>query len=303
MKKLIYFQFMKCKTHLPPISPLCDYYSNEPGSLDVMALNSQLPNKLSQSSAYDEIANLSETILNFQKENQFLRYQLFKSIDNNDDYKYPALILEHKLKKFAEHLKERDNKLMEISKFIASKPKLINLKNQTRKECKKAPIFDLFASSLLTSNDQKRFFKAPELERQNNELKEIIEKQKKEIKFIKERQSIYPQMQQKNSVSIKLDQLSQDINSDFDLLIPEQSVELDLTIQMLQTELKSLIKTRKKLADKQRVEKYNLRLYRLQYQSALTIQRVFKGFIVRKMLKEQKICKFYSKNGKKVTSE
>lgn len=277
---------MKCKTHLPPISPLCDYYSNNPGSLDVTALNNQLPNKMSQSSAYEEITNLSEIIESLQNENKLLIQKIRESVDNNNgNIRSPALILEQKLKKFTEHLKERDKELIEISKCVISKPNLINLKNQ--KHNKKTPTFDLFASSLLTSNEQKNFFKAPELERQNNELRDIINRQKEKIRLVKARQSIYPQLQQKNSVSMKHDQFSIDFQNLDMMIIPDQSAEQDLTIQMLQLELKSLIKTRQKLTNKQKIEKYNLRLYRLQYRSALIIQRTFRGFITRKMLKDQ----------------
>lgn len=280
---------MKCKTHLPPIYPLCDYYSNNPGSLDLTALNNQLPNKMSQSIAYDEITNLSRIIESLQKENQMLIQKLNESINNNHNNKNsPALILEQKLEKFTEHLQERDKELVEISKCLSLQTNFINLQNQKRKQSKKTPIFDLFTSSLLISNDQKKFFKAPELERQNNELREMIDRQNEKIQLVKARQSIYSQLQQRNSISTKFDQLQEFTDSSFEMIVPDQSAEQDLTIQMLQLELKSLIKTRKQLTEQQKIEKYNLRLYRLQYRSALIIQCTFRGFIARKLYKRQK---------------
>ena len=94
----------------------------------------------------------------------------------------------------------RDKELNEISKCLTINPNFINLKNQTRKQNEKASAFDMFKSSLLISNDQKKFFKAPELERQNQELREIIQRQEEQIRIVKARQSIYPQLQQNNSI-------------------------------------------------------------------------------------------------------
>lgn len=282
---------MKNKIHLPPISPLCDYYSNNPGSLDFTALNNQLPNKMSQSSAYEEISNLSSIIDSLQKENQLLTQKIRGSTANNNSQNSlsAALILEQKLQKFMERLKERDKELNEISKCLTINPNFINLKNQTRKQNEKASAFDMFKSSLLISNDQKKFFKAPELERQNQELREIIQRQEEQIRIVKARQSIYQQLQQNNSISTKLDQLNKSPKTPkfvYDVL--DQTQEQDLTIQMLQSELISLINTRKLMVEKRKDDKLNLRKYRLQYKSALTIQRVVKGFITRMRYKRQK---------------
>ena len=280
---------MKGKTHLPPISPLCDYYSNNPGSLDFAALNSQLPNKMTQSSAYEEITLLSDTIESLQKENKLLIQKIHGPTGNskNPNSLSTAIILEQKLQKFKDHLKERDKELNEISKYVTSEPNFINLKNQTWKHGKNSA-FDLFSSSLLISNDQKKFFKAPELERQNQELREMIQRQEEQIQMVKARQSIYSQFQQNNTMSIKLELNKSPKTPKFSSKIPDQSMEQDVIIQMLQSELMSLINTRKIMTEEQRNEKYNLRLYRLQYKSALTIQRVFRGFIARKQFKIQK---------------
>ena len=96
-------------------------------------------------------------------------------------------------------------------------------------------------------------------------------------------------MQQNNSISTKLDQLNKSPKTPkFVYDVPDQTQEQDLTIQMLQSELISLINTRKLMVEKRKDVKLNLRKHRLQYKSALTIQRVVKGFITRIRYKRQK---------------
>lgn len=286
--------------HLPPISPICDYTSTNPGSLDLSELNKRLPNKMTQSFAYSEIANLSESIETLKKENDKLKQQLCNQQKNHNSFNETdeshlstGLQLEQRLLTLSERLKERDREINALFKSITFKhePKMKVKPNfiETNHTKSSKTIMGKSSSPFILSNDQLTFFKADDIERQNQQLKEMISTTENDVHYIKTRQSLYETMQHDNRVSSVMSHLNEGRtpNKLIDTA-PDQLDELDITIQLLQNELKSLIRKKKHLIDERRTKKFNLRKYRLQFRSALKIQKVVRGYFARQAFIKQK---------------
>ena len=273
------------KTQLPPISRVVDYSSTNPGSLDLLEMNRKLPNKMFQSSAYRDINHLASLADKLKQENKELVRSLTAENDDDND----AIRLEHRIFNFIAKLKQRDKELAAISKCVRPNNLKAN-KNFVEVEVQKYKNsnFDMITTSLMVSNEQRQFFQASQIQRQNNELREMIRSQEEELNIIRARQNMYSQIQLDNSASFKVTQI---LNGEQPTLLvnaaPEQADEQDITIDVLKSELEKLICQRRALTEEHLNKKFYIRQMRNEESAAVLIQSVVRGFLVRKHIELQ----------------
>lgn len=280
------------------VSPIVNYRSTETGSLDVSVLNKFLPNKMEQSSAYIDVKQLAAEAEALKKEHDRLVRELqdlLKSDTESSTKSFTKQVLD-----FGNTMKQRDNEVNEFAKYILepSRSKLPTfVQVEVNKE--KTNSLDVVTSSLLVSNEQRQFFKAAYLKEQNSELNELLTNQDETMRLLKRRIQLYQNVQNKNTGTQRIKTLK---NGQLPRVliqsVPEHHQELDLKFKILHSQLNDLVKQRKALKNKQNRDKIRVHRNIMINKAATSIQKVYRGYVVRKYygqyaIKIQKVFRGY----------
>lgn len=239
---------MTLKMTLPPIPNAINCNSRDLGTFDQYAFRKQFT-KPAPLTAYQEIAYLSSTAESLQKENNMMQNELFSIITTQDS---PFCQMKRSLLEFEARLTEREKEASEVKKYYngssaSSTPTFVEVDIHQDKQAS----FDLVATSLLVCNEQRTFFKANDLRRQNEELIALIEHQQEALKMANARLRLYWQCQHQNSTKLKLESLKRGVNpNELAEAAPDQLSEQIMKRKILSAELKKLVDQRKELTQK-----------------------------------------------------
>jgi hypothetical protein len=262
---------------------LFNYDSRDLGSLDPFAFRCQFPGYSKRTTAYDEISKLSMRAESLKQENEILKLELLELVTAHDD---PFSKLKKSIIEFGIRLNHREREVGEVSRHISVSsntvaPTFVEVDVHRDRHAS----FDLVATSLLVSNQQRNFFKAADLRRQNEELLALIENQEEGLKMIRSRLHLYSQCQQQNSIRLKLESLRRGENPSLVAdVAPDQIFEQRMKIKMLSKELAELVAQRKQLSETRSGKRSKPKPidYR---QMAVKIQAAWRGFLARKKVK------------------
>ena len=259
---------------------IVDYGSRNTGSLDMSALDRQIPKPPAMASAYGDLAELSKTAQELQAENRELK-DILEDLVRDGDSSY--LMLEREIREFEKKLAAREREVADVAqKYAATKapaPTFLEVEVSRDKE----PGFGMVATSLLVSNTQRSFFKSRDIYRQNQELNELIKTQDEELKVLRARLRLHTAAQRRELPRLTVDRLNR-MSSPLKLVeatVPEEA-ELNMKRKMLVRELMSLIDTRKKLVEEHRSQVWRQRALRERESAATKIQSVVRGFLARR---------------------
>lgn len=268
------------KVTLPPIPNSINSNSRDLGSFDPFAFRKQF-SKGYQYTAYKEIAQLSSTIESLQKENEMMRSELYDLVTTQES---PYFQMKKNILEFEARLTEREKEAASVKKYyngssVSSTPTFVEVDIHKDKQAS----FDLVATSLLVCNEQRNFFKANDLRRQNEELLALIEHQQEALKMAQSRLHLYWQCQHKNSTNLMLDSLRRGISPpELADTAPNQKSEQKMKIKILSTELRRLVAQRKELAESGAFQN-RIKIHAKQWRNemAVKIQKVVRGFLAR----------------------
>lgn len=274
------FQMSK-KSTIPPFPNVLNYDSRELGSLDPFAIRKQLHTRSSARNHYFEIGQLSLRAEELRKENDIMRQELYDLV--TADNASQICRLKKSFLEFELRLADREKEVDEIKKYLVTagqyQPTFVEVDIHRDRHAS----FDLVATSLLVSNQQRTFFKASDIRRQNEELLALIEHQQEALRMVNARLQLYSSYQSQNSIRIKIDTLKRGFNPP--LLTdstPNQIKEQQMKIKMLSKELKQLVNQRKQLTAGRNNKRLKARLNKRKNRLAIKIQKVFRGYLVRK---------------------
>jgi hypothetical protein len=254
----------------------------EVGTLDREELDLQLPNRRSQSRAYQKVADLAFRIDFWRGENASLKDKIAALSDPQEQPPNSAVQLLDFISQVEGNLRERETDVARIrSQFEETrKPKPTFLEVCVERD-RRHP-FDLVANSLLVSNGQREFFSAPDLEDQNGDLMELIRRQDEELRSLQARIMFHMKLQHQGLPELTLTSLRNGQSPEKLVgVAPTQSDERLLKKRILQAELKQLIAERKQLTVSRKMKVMRGRIARLKEKAAVKIQSVVRGFLVR----------------------
>lgn len=269
------------KRSIPPISNIFNDSINRTGTLGSFTLTQNLPKKNNRN-IYLEISKLSTEYEKLKNENEILQQELYDSIMESRN---PYCQMKKTLLEFSAKLTEREKEVEHIKKFLeqskTTDPTFVEVSlNQDREAS-----FDLVATSLLVSNEQRNFFKTDEIKRQNEELNHLIQMQKEKLQSINSRLQFYSRYQVTRSPRFTIDSLRRgEKPTDLTDSAPDQLLEQRMKIRLLSKELKSLVEKRVELKNSQKSQSLKARIAKRKHQAALKIQKVFRGFLTRRQL-------------------
>ena len=271
---------MTMKVTLPPIPNSVNSNSRDLGSFDPFAFRKQF-SKGYQYTAYKEIAQLSSTIESLQKENAMMRSELYGLVTTQDS---PYCQMKRNILEFEARITEREKEAAAVKKYyngssVSSTPTFVEVDIHKDKQAS----FDLVATSLLVCNEQRTFFKANDLRRQNEELLALIEHQQEALKMAQSRLHLYWQCQHKNGTQLTIDSLKRGISPpELADAAPNQLTEQKMKIKILSNELRRLVAQRKELAENGAF-KNRIKIHAKQWRNemAIKIQKLVRGFLAR----------------------
>jgi hypothetical protein len=249
------------------------------GSLDAFACRGQMPARSSRAAAYDEIAKLSMQAESLKQENELLKLELLELVTGDPDDPYCGL--KKSIIEFGIRLSHREREVEDVGKHlmsVAPSPTFVEVDVHRDRHAS----FDLVATSLLVSNDQRPFFNAADLRRQNEELLALIEHQEEGLQMIASRLQLYAQCQRKHSIRLRLDALRRGERPS--VLVdtaPDQIREQRMKIRLLQRELRGLVEQRREISGLRRRAGRRVERKR-RNEAALKIQRVWRGWRARR---------------------
>ncbi|KAK8889926.1 hypothetical protein M9Y10_034681 [Tritrichomonas musculus] len=271
---------MTMKATLPPIPNSVNSNSRDLGSFDPFAFRKQF-SKGYQYTAYKEIANLSSSIESLQKENEMMRSELYDLVTTQDS---PYFQMKRSILEFEARITEREKEAASVKKYyngssVSSTPTFVEVDIHKDKQAS----FDLVATSLLVCNEQRNFFKANDLRRQNEELLALIEHQQEALKMAQSRLHLYWQCQHQHSTQLMLDSLRRGISPpEIADAAPNQKTEQKMKIRILSDELKRLVAQRKELAESGAFQnRIKIQAKQKRNEKAVKIQKVIRGFLAR----------------------
>lgn len=272
---------MSKKSTIPPFPNVLNYDSRELGSLDPFAIRKQLNTRASARNHYFEIGQLSLRAEELRKENDIMRQELYDLVTAENASQICRL--KKSFLEFELRLADREKEVDEIKKYLVTagqyQPTFVEVDIHRDRHAS----FDLVATSLLVSNQQRTFFKASDIRRQNEELLALIEHQQEALRMVNARLQLYSSYQSQNSIRIKIDTLKRGFNPP--LLTdstPNQIKEQQMKIKMLSKELKQLVNQRKQLTAGRNNKRLKARLNKRKNRLAIKIQKVFRGYLIRK---------------------
>lgn len=271
---------MTMKATLPPIPNSVNSNSRDLGSFDPFAFRKQF-SKGYQYTAYKEIANLSSSIESLQKENEMMRSELYDLVTTQDS---PYFQMKRSILEFEARITEREKEAASVKKYyngssVSSTPTFVEVDIHKDKQAS----FDLVATSLLVCNEQRNFFKANDLRRQNEELLALIEHQQEALKMAQSRLHLYWQCQHQHSTQLMLDSLRRGISPpEIADAAPNQKTEQKMKIRILSDELKRLVAQRKELAESGAFQnRIKIQAKQTRNEKAVKIQKIVRGFLAR----------------------
>lgn len=270
---------MTMKVTLPPIPNSVNTNSRDLGSFDPFAFRKQF-SKGQQYTAYKEIASLSTSIESLQKENNMMRSELFDLVTTQDS---PFFQMKRSILEFEARLTEREKEAAAFKKYyngssVSSTPTFVEVDVHKDKQAS----FDLVATSLLVCNEQRNFFKANDLRRQNEELLALIEHQQEALKMAQSRLQLYWQCQHQNGTQLMLDSLKRKIPPpELADAAPNQLAEQKMKIKILSNELRRLVKQRKELVENGAFPNRIKNFAKQRNEMAIKIQKIVRGFLTR----------------------
>ena len=257
------------------------------GSLNPNVLSLPLLQNSQKKNVYSNLTDLTVEAEELQKENDELKKQLndlIKENDTNPFYQYKKLEID-----FRNRLLKRDKELSEFSKFLTTYRTStdntfveINAKKKT-----KAVQFDSIAYTLLVSNKQVPFFSTEDLSKQNEDLRVLIGNQNETLHMLQSRLNTYSQYYNESSAKGTVEALKNGfIPSKIQGAVPSRTVELRNKRALMSETLKKLVEKRKKVLEPKKKKRDKKREERKQNQKAVIIQKVMRGYLVRKHRKE-----------------
>jgi hypothetical protein len=234
---------------IPPMRNILNYNAGHLGSLDPFAFRAQFPGVPRRSFSYTEIAQLSMRADSLKQENEIMKLELLDLITT--DAENPFYRIKKSIIEFGGLVTKREKEINEVRKYLTPDPKTTSPTFvEVNVHRARHASFDLVATSLLVSNEQRHFFAGPDLRRQNEELAALIEHQEHGLKLIRSRLDLYRNCQRGNSIRIKLDALKKGENPPvLSHVAPGQVEEQRMKIQVLREELKALVQQRQQLTE------------------------------------------------------
>ena len=268
------------KTTVAPFSNIFNQERNQTGSIDILALDKQLPKKSSRN-IYQQMSLLSKKAETLKNENEILQQELYDLVMNSDD---PYCSMKKNLLEFSAKLTQREKEFQQISKYLIQPPKDNPTFLEVDLNLDKEASFDLVATSLLISNQQRSFFKVTDIQRQNDELLSFIQLQKEKLHSIESRLKLYSKCQLQRSARFKIESLRRGQNpNELADSSPDQITEQKMKIKMLSNVLRHLVSQR------QRLKSISRRSTRLKTtplgnrsEAAIIIQRAFRSYLARR---------------------
>jgi hypothetical protein len=245
-------------TIIPPLHDI--------GTLNPEALSSPVLVRPSVRAQFDTVASLSATIAALKADHDSLQTNLSQLINSDEQTRFT------KFKKdeieFSRKLAKREAEIEEFGRFLDryrmnARPTFVEVDASAIGKSRKTT-YDLISASLLVSNDQRGFFTKGDIERQNHELRSLIDQQEETLRLLDARLKLFNSFQQAHTAEHTLNSLRRgypplSLASE----APTISTELRTKLNVLANELAQLVSERKELTDRRIAEKLKLRKRRL----------------------------------------
>jgi hypothetical protein len=235
---------MQQRSVIPPIPNILNFDSSDLGSLDPLAFRRQFPEYTRRSNPYDEISKLSMRAESLKQENEILKLELLDLVTANEAD--PYFRLKKHIIEFGIQLTRREKEVDEVIKHVnesslTASPTFVEVSVHRRRHAS----FDLVATSLLVSNEQRHFFTAPDLRHQNEELFALIEHQEEGLRKLRSQLNVFSAYHHSNSIRAKMEALR---NGETPALVapisPADVLEQRVRIKLLRAELADLVAQR-----------------------------------------------------------
>jgi hypothetical protein len=263
----------------PIVPPLHDI-----GTLNPEALSSPVLRRPSVHAQFDTVAALSATIANLKAEHDSLQGSLSQLINSDEQTRFT------KFKKaeldFSQKLSKREAEIEEFGRFLDryrmnARPTFVEVDASAIGKSRKTT-YDLISASLLVSNDQRGFFTKSDIERQNHELRSLIDEQEETLRLLDARLKLFNSFQQAHTAEHTLNSLRRgypplSLSSEAPTIV----TELRTKLSVLSNELAQLVSERKELAGKRITAKLALRKKRLLSAANSVTDEDLRNFAVR----------------------
>ena len=259
--------------------------TNYIGTINPEALKLPVLQRKNKPSPYDTLATLSLKADNLRKDIVDAQSRLDQML--NVEKPTPFCTFKKWLVDFEDRIQSREKELNIFMKHLTNfrtdaDPTFVEVDASDEKK----PLFDPVSYSLLVSNQQRNFFSKEDIVNQNNELKILIFEQQDAIKKLRMRLKLFEDFQDQNAIKHTIQSLKEgSMPMALAGAAPTRATELRQKQKMLSKELTQLVRKRKELLKKYKAEKVELRRKRMLNEKATLIQKVFRGYMVRKYVK------------------
>ncbi|EAY20049.1 IQ calmodulin-binding motif family protein [Trichomonas vaginalis G3] len=269
---------------LAPTSPKMDPVTSSRmmfGTLNPKAFSHPLFQRSTNNTVYDEVIEHTMRAEQLKSEYDSLKSQLDEIINAPDANAFCQF--EKWQQQFQQVLAERESQLEMFTKNVMSFRETTNPSFVEVMSKKTSPIqFDTISYTLLVSNPQRGWFSSEDINKQNQDLRELIRTQENTIKVLSARLALFDQFRNKTQAQDTIKTLQNGaIPTPMQAAAPTRSVELRTTKKLMSKQLQELIDERKKVMAPKIEKKLQKRRERSQNQKAIVIQRVVRGFLAR----------------------
>lgn len=244
--------------------------------------------KKRQLSPFDEIAELSKIADELKEQNEELKARLQAQV-NQDELNAFQQFQKYQMD-INSRMAERESEIDDLASFFNSfrtsrDPTFVEVNASNVRKTK----YDTITASLLVSNDQRSFFTTNDLQKLNNELKSLIVAQRESLKSLNGRLKVFEEFQSEVYIKKAIESLKNGNRPAFLTgETPTLKRELEAKQRVLSNELQKLVNIRKEALKPERLEKRRLRNGRRMNAAATKIQRVFRGYVDRKAVKQMR---------------
>jgi hypothetical protein len=226
------------------------------------ALSSPALSHRSVYSEFDTVAALAETLTHLKSEHEMLTQQLTLILCGPDQTRFTQF--KSAEVEFGARLLKREAEVEAFGKVLSRyrvnvRPTFVEVDASIVRRTHR-PEYDLINASLLVSNEQRPFFTKTDIERQNAELRSLIDDQEESLRLLTARLKLFNSLQNATSARFAVTSLQRGCPpSSLASETPTVEAELHTKLRVLTGELAQLIAERKRLTAKRIAEKLSAR--------------------------------------------
>jgi hypothetical protein len=207
---------------------------------------------------FDAVAQLSATLATLKSQHDVLSEQLTDAITGGNQTRFTRF--ERRERDFAARLVRRESELSALAKFMnryrsSPRPTFVEVDaSPALKSAKRS--YELIKASLLVSNEQQPFFTQPDLERQNAELRALIDEQESVLRLVRAQLKLFRSFQNAKAVEFTLHSLRRGrAPTSAAADAPTIATELRTKLRVLSAELRQLVSERSELTRRRIAQK------------------------------------------------